>query len=349
LGRAALGFAKTPEAAASKSAHESTRQAYYFNSEKKRTQLNDLFASLKNADDEEDRYFLIREIANIYGREKSYNKMIIFLQDEIKKNSDSSYNSYFLLMIAYAYASQNASAVATLYYDTIVRNYPDLLVDGKSIHLQCLKQLIELTHRPERKILYYDELLSKFKDSIDLGVTYFMLGRTYEAAGEWSKAINAYDLYSKTYGDSIIPGYPSAYTYAKRMVNLNNSAKNWTFDSLQALLEVIERSLDEGNIRRLWNYRAKANFFARNWAQQEGDDEGFAEFSLTSFAPSAKIRYSQNFEPGSNANEAYLRTTGWSTLFTPVWYLYFRKIYFPLDLNIHGKWEWAGIYYGERF
>ncbi|MCI6442425.1 MAG: tetratricopeptide repeat protein, partial [Spirochaetia bacterium] len=45
--------------------------------------------------------------------------------------------------------------------------------------------------------------------------------------------------------------------------------------------------------------------------------------------------------------EAYLRTTGWSN-YVNVWYLYFRKVNFPADPEIHGRWEWAGIYYGEK-
>ncbi|MDR1596788.1 MAG: tetratricopeptide repeat protein, partial [Treponema sp.] len=46
--------------------------------------------------------------------------------------------------------------------------------------------------------------------------------------------------------------------------------------------------------------------------------------------------------------EAYLRTWGWSQ-YISTWYLYFRKINFPSDPEIHGRWEWAGIYYGEKF
>jgi hypothetical protein len=149
--------------------------------------------------------------------------------------------------------------------------------------------------------------------------------------------------------DTIVPGYPDAAGYAKRIVNLSNSAKNWTFDNLQSLLSTIQTALDEGNVRMVWSYRAKVNFFARSWAQQEGDDAGTAEFNLTTYQTANKIRYAPSLELGSNANEAYLRTSGWSTMFTPVWYFYFRKIYFPLDPEIHGRWEWAGIYYGERF
>ena len=45
--------------------------------------------------------------------------------------------------------------------------------------------------------------------------------------------------------------------------------------------------------------------------------------------------------------EAYLKTWGWSQ-YVSVWYLYFRKVNYPVDPDIHGNWEWAGIYLGER-
>lgn len=60
-----------------------------------------------------------------------------------------------------------------------------------------------------------------------------------------------------------------------------------------------------------------------------------------------RIYYDKNLDESSNPNEAYLRTTGWSR-YISTWYLYFRKINFPLDPEIHGRWEWAGIYFGEK-
>jgi hypothetical protein len=90
------------------------------------------------------------------------------------------------------------------------------------------------------------------------------------------------------------------------------------------------------------------NFFTRSWGEEIADDEGMAELSLSVFMSSRLIRYADMLDAGSNANEAYLRTTGWERDIS-TGYLYFRKIYFPPDPEIHGRWEWAGVYYGERF
>lgn len=294
-----------------------------------------------------ERFALIREIADVYQRQDEYEKLTNFLSEWVLKNPDDQSNGYYLLMIAYSYIKQDSPDVAAMYFNMIVKKYPDLIVKGSSIHLECLKQLIVLVDTPKEKIWCYEELISRFQGSIDLGTTWFMLGKTYEQAGEWEKAIGAYAKFIPFYG-AIIPGYPGAYDYAKQMVDFNNSSKNWTFENLPALMNTIKSALEEGNAYRLWQYRAKVNFFSRSWAQTDAEDSGTAEFNLPSFGNSSRISYAADLSPGSNANEAYLRTWGWNQ-FTPIWYFYFRKVNFPPDPEIHGRWEWAGVYYGERF
>ena len=89
------------------------------------------------------------------------------------------------------------------------------------------------------------------------------------------------------------------------------------------------------------------NFFAMSWRQVETDVNAQESFSMRSFMRGNRIRYSAELDPSSSPTEAYLRTTGWSN-YVNVWYLYFRKVNFPADPEIHGRWEWAGIYYGEK-
>ncbi|WP_237706474.1 hypothetical protein [Treponema sp. JC4] len=84
-----------------------------------------------------------------------------------------------------------------------------------------------------------------------------------------------------------------------------------------------------------------------SWKQDEMDANAQEEFSMRSFMRGNRIRFADSLDPSSTPSEAYLRTTGWST-YVPVWYLYFRKVNFPLDSDIHGNWEWAGIYMGEK-
>jgi tetratricopeptide (TPR) repeat protein len=337
------------------SAHPAAFQAddrmdpYYIIGDKKEKELfRDLFTLLAERPEIGDEQFaIVHEIAGEYGRLKEYSRLINFLSGRINKYPDDPYSAYYLLMIAYAYNQQEAYEVATLYYDLIVKNYPDLKVKGESIHFIALNQLITLVKNQEQLVWYYEELLSRFSDKIDPGTVYFQLGQAYEKTGEWNQAILAYTQFLPYYG-TVIPGFPDAYTYAKRLVDFNNSSKDWAFESLPALLNTIEGTLNTGNANRLWSYRAKVNFFARSWGQEDDDNAGLAEFRLSDFMLGNQIRYAPELDESSNTNEAYLRTWGWYQ-YISTWYFYFRKIYFPPNPDIHGRWEWAGIYYGEKW
>jgi hypothetical protein len=173
-----------------------------------------------------------------------------------------------------------------------------------------------------------------------------MLAQTYERIGDWSSAIQAYTRYLP-YAGTMIPGFPNAEDYARQQVDFNNSRKDWTYESLPALLAAVESALDAGNSYQLGRCQAKVNFFARSWGQGEIDNSGMDDFSLSDFMRGNRIRYENQLDASSNSTEAYLRTWGWPQ-YLSTWYLYFRKIYFPSDPEIHGRWEWAGIYYGEK-
>jgi len=321
---------------------------YLTGSNENRERLIDLFSLL--AEDEisaENTFAIVREIANNLTRAREYGKLINFLSERTINYPDDPYNSYYLLMIAFAYMQQDSPEVAALYFDIIIKNYPDLSVNNESIHLACLKQLIELNDNPVQQVWYYQELISRFSESIDLGVTWFMLAQANERIGNWKAAIQAYTSYLPYIG-TIVPGYPNADNYARQQVFFSNSPKNWTYESLSALLIPIKAALDTGNPYQLMHVQAKVNFFARSWGQGETDDSGMADFHLSDFMRGNRIRYADSLDSSSHETEAFLRTWGWAENIS-IWYLYFRKIYFPSDPEIHGRWEWAGIYYGEKF
>jgi tetratricopeptide (TPR) repeat protein len=322
---------------------------YYIIGDKDRQQeLRDLFSLLsKESQSGEEQFSVVREIAAEYAQLREYGRLINFLNSWTNHHREDPYAAYYLLMIAYAYNRQDAHAMAALYFDLIVKNYPDLSIRGESIHLICLNQLIRLTDNSEQRVWYYQELISRFSEKIDLGSAYFMLGQAYERIGEWNRAIQTYTQFLPYYG-TVIPGFPEAYSYAKQLVDFNNSRKDWTFETLTSLVAAVRAALDSGSSWQLRRYQAKVNFFARSWGQEDFDNATMAEFNLSDFMMSNHIRYATELDASSNANEAYLRTWGWSQ-YISTWYLYFRKINFPADPEIHGRWEWAGIYYGEKF
>jgi len=306
-----------------------------------------LFSLLKTEESgSEDEFAVVREIAASYARLKDYERLIHFLSARIINDLSDPYNSYYLLMISHAYIQQGSQPIATLYFDQIVMNYPDFIINGESIHLLCLKHLINLNRNPERQVWYYNELISRFPDKIDLGATYFMLGQACERVGDWNGAIQAYSDYLP-YTGTVIQGFPNADQYAREKVEFSRSPKDWTFESLKALRTAVENALDAGSAWQLSRHQAKINFFNRSWGQTETDDARMVDFNFAGFMYNNNIKYAPTLDASSNATEAYLRTTGWS-LYLSTWYFYFRKIHFPQDPEIHGRWEWAGIYFGEK-
>ncbi|MDR2071708.1 MAG: tetratricopeptide repeat protein [Treponema sp.] len=323
--------------------------SYYITGDKNQREVfRDLFTLLEiDGQTGVPQFPVVQEIAREYAREKEYGRLINFLGSWIAEYPDDPYTGYYFLMIAFAYIQLEAYPAAAIYFDIIVKNHPDLTVREESIHFIALNQLISLVTNPEQLISYYETLISRFPDKVDLGHTYFMLGRSYEQTGNWNGAIQAYTKFLPYYG-TIIPGFPNAYMYAKQLVDFNNSPKDWTFENLDALLDAIRSALDTGNSVRLRQFRARVNFFARSWEQEDEDNAGMAEFNLADFMRGNRIHYAAHLDSESNTSEAFLRTWGWSQ-YISVWYFYFRKIYFPPNPEIHGRWEWAGIYYGEKF
>jgi tetratricopeptide (TPR) repeat protein len=320
---------------------------YICGAKEQRNTLAILFGLLnEKIEDEEEQFAVVREIANVYAEAGEHGRLINFLNDIVQRNPQNAYNGYYRFMSAFAHTQQEAYPVAALYFDTIVKNYPDLVIKGQSLHFTCLNQLITLVKDSGQLIGYYEELISRFTEQIDLGATYFMLAQAYEQTDKWNTAIQTYTQFL-TCKETKVPGFPNADIYARQMVNFNNSPKDWTFESLDSLVAAVKDALDAGSSFRLEQCRAKANFFARSWEQKDADNVRTIVFKLSDLMLDSQIRYDDNLDNGSNANEAYLRTVGWYQI--PIWYLYFRKIYFPADPETHGRWEWAGVYYGERF
>ena len=219
---------------------------------------------------------------------------------------------------------------------------------NKGITVAGVAYTIKITDSPELQIRYYTDLITRFAGEIDLGYSYFMLARSYEKLGEWDLAIQTYTQFL-SYGryDILIPGVPDSYEYAKRIVDYNTSSKDWTFETLDELVTAIQTAISKYDYKALDKYRAKVNFFAMSWKQEASDNNAQADFQMSDFMNGNRIISSNTLDSSSNPNEAFLRTSGWSQ-YVSVWYFYFRKVDFPADPEIHGRWEWAGIYYGDK-
>ena len=323
------------------------RSMYMAGSKADRAELRELFSLFDSAkSDPVERFAAARQISSVLLREKEYERLTLFLTGLASERPDDPYASYYLFQAAYVYDLEGSSPIAALYYDRIVKNYPDLDVDGVSLHYQCLRRLIETASSPERRIEYYKDLIARFPDRVDMGALLFLLGKEYEKVGEWDLAVKTYARFIPYYG-APVPGYPDAFQYARNIVDFYNSPKDWTYTDLDVLVGKVKAALAAGDPYKLRTYRAKVNFFAMSWHQDETDVNSQVLFDFTEFMSGGRIYYDDGLDASSGPRDAYLKTWGWSERIS-TWYLYFRKIYFPADPEIHGRWEWAGIYFGEK-
>ncbi|MBQ9624176.1 MAG: tetratricopeptide repeat protein [Treponema sp.] len=295
------------------------------------------------------RYAVINRIANLYYSHDETDNMVLFLTDWVETHPGDTYNAYWLLMVASNYLKQGEEAVAEYYYERIINNYSDLLVNGESIHFACLQHLIQISKNSSNRINYFNRIITNFPQNVSITEMYLRLALEYEKNGEWELALKSYSLFLEQPDSSTIQiaGIPDAYTKARQMVDFSKSPKDWTFESLDSLETSVKKAISSYNWRALDQYRSKVNFFAMSWKSSESDPNALENFSMHNFMLGNRIRYSENLDESSTPTEAYLRTTGWST-YINVWYLYFRKVNFPADPEIHGRWEWAGIYFGEK-
>lgn len=304
-----------------------------------------ILAESKNPDN---RFSAVNNIAQNLKRKNKNRTLIYFLTKEVNENVENPYNAYWLLMLANEYLQANEKPIATYYLQRIIKTYPDMIISGQSLHFLCLNNLVKICDDDEQLISYYSLLLNNQYDKINPAKAYFALGKSYENLGEWKLAINAYTEFIKLREyDVVIKGIPDSFNYAKRIVDYSNSNKNWVFENLDELVQTVKTAVRNLDYTTLERCMTKVNFTTMAWNQEPSDVSSQVNFNLRTLMRGYNIRVNNEIADFSTDTEVYLRTSGW-TQYTNVWYLYFKKVNFPADPEIHGTWEWAGIYYGEK-
>ena len=329
---------------------------YYVGGFGQNQELKQLFSLLDAESEDKNRFVLIQQIGQTLANAGQHEKEVIFLTSYVQRNPADSYDAYYLLMTAEAYREEGAVPMAIHYYLRILKNCVDLLVNGQSIHLHCLQELINLETRPEFRIEYFKELISRFGDQPDvhLGSAYFFLADALNQVGEWDQAVQFYLKYLES-GDTEVPGVPDAYVKAQEYVLFYRSDKSWTVPDVTTLVDAVKDAIVTKNAAKLRKYQAKVNFFAKGWGAEypTGDPDGMpstvepGDINIGSYLLMSSVKVEGSLDVTSSDREVYLKTTGWN--FRPsTWYLVFRKVDFPADPDVNGQWEWAGIYWGEN-
>ena len=131
---------------------------FYVGNRETRRELSTLFEKLEDRQiSYESRYIINQQIINALYIHSEQEKINLFLTTHVKTYKDDPYNAYYLLLIAENYKAKGAYPFAAHYYERILRNYQDLFWEGRqsvSVHLTCLKNLIEMVEEPEVRVTY---------------------------------------------------------------------------------------------------------------------------------------------------------------------------------------------------
>ena len=310
--------------------------------------VESLIKLLEETKDEQHLFVIRKEIAKELKSSNQKKRLIVFLTSFLENEKDNKYNAYFLLMLANEYIEVKMIPLATYYFEKVASLNFDLIVNEKSIKLISLNALIRVTEEAEKLIKYYSILIRDFQNDIDMAHNLFMLARSYERVGEWNMAIQTYEKFLRLKDfDVIIPGIHDSYAYAKKIVDYSSSSKDWTVETLEELLGIIRYAIQNKNYALLEHYRSKVNFFVMSWKQDASDGHSRTDYTIYNLMYAGNIQIANSVDSSSTPYEAYLRTSGWIH-YMKTWYFYLKKINFPADPSIHGRWEWAGIYYGEK-
>jgi tetratricopeptide (TPR) repeat protein len=291
-----------------------------------------------------ERFAALEPLIARYRESDETDELTLLLWRVLENNPNDAYGAYYLMALAEGARDEGSVTVAMDYWRRLIRGYPDLVIRDQSLHLLAMRELTRETPDPREAVALYGEMLRRFPDRIDIGRTRYALAKAYEEIGDWNSAFAEYRAFLDI-PETRIPGEPDAAERIRKSLAFHASDKTWAVEDLETLVDTIKYAIRTRDARLLNRFRAQ-DFFLMNWSQETSDSFTHIPMNLGAFLKSS-VGYRADLEPYSNDREAYLRTWGWSYRIR-TWYLYFRKIDYPANPDVNGRWEWAGIYFGER-
>lgn len=313
------------------------------------SQQSELYQLAATTEDPQIRATAIQELSGFLLTERGSRPLIAFLTSFLERHPDDPYGALYLYLTGQTYLEDDAPELARFYFERVVTSYPDVQITGVSLRESSLHHLVRISPDPEDRARYLESLIEEFPPVENPGLLHYRLAENLAQLGEWDRVYSVYREILR-FRDLEVPGVPGAYREIEDRVAFHDSAKNWTLPSVEQLRASITRALRAKDTAALARYQAKVNFFTRSWEQDFDDPNASPNWNIGELlrltARTLSVR--ANVELDADGDEAYLWTYGWGGLRIRTWYLYFRQVHYPPDPEIHGTWEWAGVFLGER-
>jgi tetratricopeptide (TPR) repeat protein len=321
----------------------------YFLTDSNDPEVRELYEMIAVEDDPQVRAVAIERLSGFLLVDSGPTPLIAYLTSLVEHHPKDEYGALYLYIVAQTYLETGALELSRYYYQRVVTGYADVRVRDLSLRKASLEQLVRLSPNPEQRVAYYRTLINEYEDEVNLGLMYYRLAENLELLGEWDEVYAAYRSFLR-FPSVQVPGEPNAYRIIEQRVQFYNSPRNWTLPTLEDLRRTITWALANKDTRTLARYQAGVNFFTRSWEQDFDDPNTTPLWDIGELLRLTRrgLSIDREVDIDADGDEAYLWTYGWGGLRIRTWYLYFRKVHFPPDPEIHGSWEWAGIYLGER-
>ena len=290
---------------------------------------------------------LVQRAAGEAGRRHGEARMVAFLANHVQSFPEDPATAFYLFTIARHFAAKgDALPIVRMYLRRALYAHPDISIEGESVHRLAARSLFLVTDDPHERIAVHDLLARQLHGQPATPEYQYLVGQAYAATGDWERAHASFarvlDLNPEP-----IQGTGDIRRTILREIGMRNSSRDWVVRDLPTLVARIKSALSSQDIAALSQLRADVNFFAMSWQQDEFDPNSrVASFNPSAFLRRSRVRFDRELHSRSNDSEAYLRTFNWSHRIG-TWYLYFRRVHYPADPDVHGGWEWAGILFGE--
>lgn len=314
-------------------------------------ELHQLFPLLNtHIDYSKNRFTVINEIIYILSNYESIGSLNLFVNEYINSHPDDPYNSFYTLKLGSEYLKREIYDFAETYIHKSVMVYKDLKIDNRSVHKEALETLTEITQDKKRRVFYYKKLIAEHSEELDLGQVHYYLAEALEAIEEWDEAIKSYTVFLD-YPQTAIPSEPDARDDILKKVGFYHADKKWIERDLNTLIWRIRSAVNRKDYWSLDKYRAY-DFFVINWNSKYSDLKSSHPLDSVTLI-NMSLTFDPKVDPMSTETEAFLGVSGnkWINSIWwvyPKWYFYFKKVDYPQDPEIHGGWEWVGIFLGEK-
>ena len=327
-------------------------EKHFFDSDYDNLRWQQLQSQYKSVNSESEKILWAEEVYNFLTELNKTEYLIDFFQKtayQIKDNSDDiNLCSFIYFLLGNSFKENDKNEQALFFYNKVSPSSYSLIFDNQPIGYTIALSIIKCSNSNSVIKSGYDILLNNYQELIDVPYTQYELANIYKQQLDMDTACSIMKTILQNASKYRYSSSDINYETLREEINYYNMKKNWIYKDLDVLIKKIKYSIIRKDLTSLKKCISQSKFdclvgqksITKNWS--------FNELSITS-RWNTNIVFSNELEPQSNENEAWLKTYNWGFPQLHTWYFHFKRINYPYDEKIDRGWEWQGIIFGDMF